>query len=90
MPNVDRKLAFVLVATGHGSMILNWLDYHVLDATRVYGVGIELFQSGRFSPAESASRSACWICPAATLATALSQSTAPPILASTRWDGPSA
>jgi len=52
MPRADRKLAFVLAATDHGPMILNRFDYHVVDANRVYGVGIELLQSGAFSPAE--------------------------------------
>jgi FkbM family methyltransferase len=52
MTNAHRKLAFVLAATDHGSMILNRFDYHALDANRVYGVGIELLQSGAFSPGE--------------------------------------
>ena len=52
MPRAQRKLAFVLAATDHGPMILNRFDYHALDANRVYGVGIELLQSGAFSPAE--------------------------------------
>ncbi len=52
MPNAHRKLAFVLAATDHGSMILNRFDYHALDANRVYGVGIELLQSQAISPGE--------------------------------------
>jgi len=52
MGSAHRKLGFVLAATDHGPMILNRFDYHVVDANRVYGVGIELLQSGAFSPAE--------------------------------------
>ena len=46
MRNVGRKLAFVLAATNHGSMILNQFDHRMLDTDRGYGVGYQLLESG--------------------------------------------
>ena len=52
MRNVGRKLAFVLAATNHGSMIVNRFDYHMVDPERGYGVGFQLLETGAFDPLE--------------------------------------
>jgi FkbM family methyltransferase len=49
-----RPLPFVLVSTGHGTMIVNRNDFHMVNATQGYGVGHQLFQTGYFDPAEVA------------------------------------
>ncbi len=46
MRNVGRKLAFVLAATNHGSMIVNRFDHRMLDTDRGYGVGHQLLETG--------------------------------------------
>ncbi len=46
MRNVGRKLAFVLAATNHGSMIVNRFDQRMLDTDRGYGVGYQLLETG--------------------------------------------
>ncbi|MGJ4950712.1 FkbM family methyltransferase [Bradyrhizobium sp. HKCCYLS20291] len=48
----DRKLAFVLASSNHGTMIVNRLDYRMVDATRGYGVGYQILESGAFDPSE--------------------------------------
>ena len=52
MQTADRKLAFVLAATNHGTMIVNRLDYRMVDANRGYGVGYQMLETGAFDPAE--------------------------------------
>jgi FkbM family methyltransferase len=52
MRNVGRKLAFVLAATNHGSMIVNRFDYHMVDPERGYGVGFQLLETAAFDPLE--------------------------------------
>ncbi len=52
MRNVGRKLAFVLAATNHGSMIVNRLDQRMLDTDRGYGVGYQLLESGSYETLE--------------------------------------
>jgi FkbM family methyltransferase len=47
-----RKLAFVLVSTNHGTMIVNRLDYHMISATGGHGVGLQLLEKGCFDPSE--------------------------------------
>lgn len=46
MRNVGRKLAFVLAATNHGSMIINRFDRQMFDAERGCGVGYNLLETG--------------------------------------------
>ncbi len=46
MRNVGRKLAFVIAATNHGSMIVNRFDHRMLDTDRGYGVGYQLLETG--------------------------------------------
>jgi FkbM family methyltransferase len=52
MQRGERKLAFVLASTDHGTMIVNRLDYRVLDANRGIGVGLNLLERGHFDPEE--------------------------------------
>lgn len=47
-----RPIAFVLAASNHGSMIVNRNDYHMIDATRGYGVGFQILNSSCFDPEE--------------------------------------
>ena len=52
MPSVPRKLAFVLASSDHGTMIVNRLDYRMVDQTRGYGVGYQLLETASFDPRE--------------------------------------
>lgn len=52
MRNVGRKLAFVLAATNHGSMIVNRFDQRMLDTDRGYGVGHQLLETGAYDGLE--------------------------------------
>ena len=52
MRNVGRKLAFVLAATNHGSMIVNRFDQRMLDTDRGYGVGHQLLETGVYDGLE--------------------------------------
>lgn len=50
--SVGRKLAFVLASSNHGTMIVNRLDYRMVDEHRGYGVGFQILESAHFDPAE--------------------------------------
>jgi FkbM family methyltransferase len=52
MQNVRRKLAFVLVSSNHGTMIVNRFDYHMVDARQGYGVGFQILECACFDPNE--------------------------------------
>lgn len=52
MRNVGRKLAFVLAASNHGTMILNRFDYRMTGATSGIGVGFQVLEAGAFDPVE--------------------------------------
>jgi len=52
MRNVGRKLAYVLAATNHGSMIVNRFDQRMLDTDRGYGVGHQLLETGAYEAIE--------------------------------------
>jgi FkbM family methyltransferase len=52
MRNPPRKIAFVLAATEHGTMIVNRFDYHMRDATNGFGVAFEILKDGSFAPQE--------------------------------------
>jgi FkbM family methyltransferase len=52
MQRGGRKLAFVLASTNHGTMIVNRLDYRMLNAERGYGVGWQLLEAASFDPNE--------------------------------------
>lgn len=47
-----RPLPFVLAAANHGSMIVNRLDYRVVDGQRAYGVGHQILNAACFDPEE--------------------------------------
>lgn len=51
MRNVGRKLAFVLASSNHGAMIVNRLDYRMLEGGGI-GVGYQLLERGCFDPLE--------------------------------------
>lgn len=50
--NTRRPLPFVLAAAHHGSMIVNRLDYRMVDAERGYGVGYQILNQACFDPEE--------------------------------------
>jgi FkbM family methyltransferase len=52
MRNVGRKLAFVLAASNHGTMITNRFDYRVNAPNAGVGVGYQLLEAGAFDPIE--------------------------------------
>jgi FkbM family methyltransferase len=52
MLSAGRKLAFVLASSDHGTMIINRLDYRMVDAERGYGVGFQILQTAAFDAAE--------------------------------------
>ncbi len=52
MQRAGRKLAFVLASSNHGTMIVNRLDYRMVDADRGYGVGFQVLETGNFDPEE--------------------------------------
>ena len=52
MTAAKRKIAFVLAASDQGTLIVNRLDYRMVDATRGYGVGYQLLESSAFDPEE--------------------------------------
>jgi FkbM family methyltransferase len=52
MPREGRKLAFVLASTNQGTMIVNRLDYRMIDANRGYGVGFQLLETGSYDHGE--------------------------------------
>ena len=47
-----RKLAFVLAASNHGTMIVNRLDYRAVDGRPAYGVGYDLLESAQYESGE--------------------------------------
>jgi FkbM family methyltransferase len=47
-----RKLAFVLAASDHGSMIVSRLDYCMTSPTSGFGVGYQVLERGAFDPSE--------------------------------------
>ena len=49
MRNPPRKIAFVLAASEHGTMIVNHLDYRMRDATDAFGVGFEILRDGAYA-----------------------------------------
>jgi FkbM family methyltransferase len=52
MRNVGRKLAFVLAASNHGTMIVNRFDYRMSGPGQGVGVGFQLLEAGNFDPVE--------------------------------------
>ena len=52
MRNPKRKIAFVLAASDHGTMIVNRLDYHMVDERSGIGVGFQILEGASFDPQE--------------------------------------
>ena len=52
MHNPGRKLAFVLVSSSHGTMIVNRMDRHMVNADTGYGVGYQILETAAFDPSE--------------------------------------
>jgi len=52
MPKPARKLAFVLAATDHGTLIVSRLDYRMVSATGGIGGGFQLLETGACEPDE--------------------------------------
>src|SRR5215467_1719103 len=48
----NRKLAFVVAATNHGTMIVNRFDYRMIGPDKGYGVGHQLLETASFDPGE--------------------------------------
>jgi FkbM family methyltransferase len=46
--NPPRKLAFILAATDHGTMVVNRFDYHMVDQNRGFGVGLDILDTAAF------------------------------------------
>jgi FkbM family methyltransferase len=52
MAHPPRKIAFILAATDHGTLIVNRFDYRMVSATEGYGVGFFLLESSSYEPRE--------------------------------------
>jgi FkbM family methyltransferase len=52
MRNPKRKIAFVLVASDHGTMIVNRLDYRMVDQRSGFGVGFQILEGSSFDAGE--------------------------------------
>lgn len=52
MRNVGRKLAFVLAACNHGTMIVNRFDYRMTEPGKGFGVGFQLLETGAHDPVD--------------------------------------
>ena len=48
MPNPPRKLAFIVAATDHGTMIVNQFDRHQTQSNQAYGVGFQLLENASY------------------------------------------
>jgi len=52
MPNPKRKIAFVLSASDHGTMIVNRFDYRMVGENSGIGVGFQILETASFDVAE--------------------------------------
>jgi FkbM family methyltransferase len=52
MNRIFRPSPFTILATGHGTMIVNCNDRHMTGPMEGFGVGMQLFQGGLFDPSE--------------------------------------
>ncbi len=52
MRNPKRKIAFVLAGSEHGTMIVNRLDYRMVDQRGGIGVGFQILENAMFDPEE--------------------------------------
>jgi len=52
MRNVNRKMAFVLASSNHGTMIVNRFDHHTTGPGASIGVGHQIFDQSAYDPLE--------------------------------------
>jgi hypothetical protein len=52
MSNEPRKTAFVLVASDHGTLIVNRADYCTVASGETFGVGFRIMENGRWNQPE--------------------------------------
>ncbi len=52
MTRIHRPAPFTILATGHGTMIVNRNDYHMVGPDQGVGVGMQLFSTSLFDAAE--------------------------------------
>src|SRR5689334_1513572 len=52
MSNPKRKIAFVLAASDHGTMIVNRLDYRMVKENAGFGVGFQILETSSFDASE--------------------------------------
>ncbi|HEV2302444.1 MAG TPA: FkbM family methyltransferase [Stellaceae bacterium] len=52
MRNAPRKIAFVLAAADHGTLIVNRFDYHAAGTERAFGVGLQILRGAAYDPQE--------------------------------------
>jgi len=52
MRTVGRKLAFVLAASNHGTMIVNRFDYRMNGPDAGIGVGHQVLEAAAYDPVE--------------------------------------
>jgi len=52
MPKLPRKIAFVVSATDHGTLIVNRFDQHIVATGEGYGVGFQLLETAAYDPLE--------------------------------------
>ena len=52
MPNPPRKVAFVISATDHGTLIVNRFDQHTVKSGQGYGVGFQLLDTAAYDAPE--------------------------------------
>lgn len=52
MTRIRKPAPFAILATGHGSMIVNRNDYHMVNAAEGVGVGLQLFATSLFDADE--------------------------------------
>lgn len=52
MDRIFRPAPFVILSTGHGTMIVNRNDCHMTGPMEGFGVGMQLFQGSLFDPSE--------------------------------------
>jgi len=52
MRNVERKLAFVLASSNHGTMIVNRFDYRMTGPGHGIGVGYQILEAAAYDPTE--------------------------------------
>lgn len=50
--SAKRKSAFVIVASDHGTMIVNRLDYKMVDQNKGFGVGFDILEGSSYVPGE--------------------------------------